>query len=122
MKWFDDLTSIAGEAAKNRPSRKHWQRIEERLDTIEKGLKRVGDGLDVLVTATGGLRMHIDDALKNLGDKITELSDQAKELAQVIRDNAGNPAKLEEVATALEGLTAGVQGAIDATKDVDPTP
>lgn len=44
------------------------------------------------------------------------------EIAQLIRDNAGNPAALQKIADDLDATAAETQAAIDANSDVDPTP
>lgn len=56
-------------------------------------------------------------AIETKADSLIELSNQ---LAQLIRDNANNPAALLELAARLEAQTAEVQAAIDA--NTPPTP
>ena len=88
-------------------------------------LNRIEAALGALTRSMEANRMTLQEIL----DKVTATRGQVQsmavllgEVAQLVRDNVGDPAKLQAIADQIDSIAADATAAIDANKDVDPTP
>lgn len=71
----------------------------------------------------------MSEAIERIEQSVAELTTQSEsvialltEVAQLVRDNAGDPARLEAIAAEIEGRAAALAAAVAENVDVDPTP
>lgn len=72
---------------------------------------------------------QMEEEITLIEQRVTELTTQSEsiitllnEIAQLIRDNAGNEERLNQIAADLEARSAALAAAVAANSDVDPTP
>lgn len=71
----------------------------------------------------------MEEEIALIEQRVTELTTVTEssvalldELAQLIRDNIGNPERLEEIAANIEARKNDLAAAVERNTDVDPTP
>lgn len=71
----------------------------------------------------------MDESITRIEESVAELTTQSEsvialltEVAQLVRDNADDPARLDQIAANIEARASALAAAVANNVDVDPTP